>query len=171
LVSGIGDRAFGARPWAVTLTHKTKGSPTHSPESARKCGANVGARRSQPRHKSPISTPRTATTWTFLGADDGIRTRDPHLGKVMLYQLSHVRVTAQCSKPMISHFEQAVSGRAHRESAPDPRAANPSRSSHQRPIFELRLRSAGRLGGRGHCRDELVQAGLQQARHRVEVGN
>ena len=27
----------------------------------------------------------------FLGADDGIRTRDPHLGKVMLYQLSHVR--------------------------------------------------------------------------------
>ena len=26
-----------------------------------------------------------------LGADDEIRTRDPHLGKVMLYQLSHVR--------------------------------------------------------------------------------
>ena len=25
------------------------------------------------------------------GADDGVRTRDPHLGKVMLYQLSHVR--------------------------------------------------------------------------------
>ncbi len=27
-----------------------------------------------------------------LGADDGIRTRDPNLGKVVLYQLSHVRV-------------------------------------------------------------------------------
>jgi integrase len=27
------------------------------------------------------------------GADDGTRTRDPHLGKVMLYQLSHVRVS------------------------------------------------------------------------------
>src|SRR4051795_8877381 len=26
-----------------------------------------------------------------LRADDGIRTRDPHLGKVTLYQLSHVR--------------------------------------------------------------------------------
>ena len=25
-------------------------------------------------------------------ADDGIRTRDPHLGKVVLYQLSHVRM-------------------------------------------------------------------------------
>jgi hypothetical protein len=29
-----------------------------------------------------------------IRADDGIRTRDPHLGKVMLYQLSHVRATA-----------------------------------------------------------------------------
>ncbi len=28
-----------------------------------------------------------------LRADDGIRTRDPHLGKVMLYQLSHVRAS------------------------------------------------------------------------------
>ena len=34
-------------------------------------------------------------TWTFFGADDGIRTRDPHLGKVMLYQLSHVRVSGR----------------------------------------------------------------------------
>jgi hypothetical protein len=32
-----------------------------------------------------------ALTWGFSGADDGIRTRDPHLGKVVLYQLSHVR--------------------------------------------------------------------------------
>ena len=24
-------------------------------------------------------------TWTFSGADDGIRTRDPHLGKVILF--------------------------------------------------------------------------------------
>ena len=28
----------------------------------------------------------------FLRADDGIRTRDPHLGKVMRYQLRYVRV-------------------------------------------------------------------------------
>ena len=27
------------------------------------------------------------------GAEDGTRTRDPHLGKVMLYQLSHFRMT------------------------------------------------------------------------------
>ena len=31
----------------------------------------------------------------FHGADDEIRTRDPHLGKVMLYQLSYVRRRAR----------------------------------------------------------------------------
>ena len=29
---------------------------------------------------------------TFNGADNGARTRDPNLGKVVLYQLSHVRM-------------------------------------------------------------------------------
>ena len=29
---------------------------------------------------------------TFNGADNGARTRDPNLGKVVLYQLSHVRL-------------------------------------------------------------------------------
>ena len=52
---------------------------------------------------SPSSSPRRSPTPGVLagvsrvaeisGADDGIRTRDPHLGKVMLYQLSHVRVS------------------------------------------------------------------------------
>ena len=32
------------------------------------------------------------------GADDGVRTRDPTLGKVVLYQLSHVRVSAYNTK-------------------------------------------------------------------------
>ena len=41
---------------------------------------------------SPSSSPRRSPT-DLSGADDGIRTRDPHLGKVMLYQLSHVRVS------------------------------------------------------------------------------
>ncbi len=34
-------------------------------------------------------------TSDLSGADDGIRTRDPHLGKVVLYQLSHVRTAPQ----------------------------------------------------------------------------
>lgn len=34
-----------------------------------------------------------------IRADDGIRTRDPHLGKVMLYQLSHVRADSELYGP------------------------------------------------------------------------
>ena len=33
------------------------------------------------------------------GAEDGTRTRDPHLGKVMLYQLSHFRLRSNRSCP------------------------------------------------------------------------
>ena len=35
---------------------------------------------------------RASQGFTPIRADDEIRTRDPHLGKVMLYQLSHIRV-------------------------------------------------------------------------------
>ena len=40
---------------------------------------------------------QTAPCWAggSFGADDEIRTRDPHLGKVMLYQLSYVRVRTE----------------------------------------------------------------------------
>ncbi len=41
--------------------------------------------------KTQVSGPCWAADLVFLGADDEIRTRDPHLGKVMLYQLSHIR--------------------------------------------------------------------------------
>ena len=30
-----------------------------------------------------------------MRADDGIRTRDPHLGKVMRYQLRYVRINSE----------------------------------------------------------------------------
>jgi hypothetical protein len=41
--------------------------------------------------KTLLSAPCGALSRCFSGADDEIRTRDPHLGKVMLYQLSHIR--------------------------------------------------------------------------------
>ena len=37
--------------------------------------------------KGPLETVRKCN-----GADNGARTRDPNLGKVVLYQLSHVRL-------------------------------------------------------------------------------
>lgn len=40
-------------------------------------------------------------------ADDGIRTRDPHLGKVMLYQLSYIRlVPRELSSAMLNKYNQ-----------------------------------------------------------------
>ena len=38
-----------------------------------------------------LLAPQAGWESLVLRADDEIRTRDPHLGKVMLYQLSHVR--------------------------------------------------------------------------------
>ena len=37
--------------------------------------------------------------WWHLRADDGTRTRDPHLGKVMRYQLRYVRLSLLASPP------------------------------------------------------------------------
>jgi len=90
-----------------TQNKRVNGPPA---ENGQKMWCKCGARRSQTRHKGPISTPCTAATWTFSGADDGIRTRDPHLGKVMLYQLSHVRLfISDC----INVSEETSAGRAH----------------------------------------------------------
>ena len=62
------------------------------------CGGFANPHYLGPRHGA-LQQERTG--WTMqstpgvmtrdFGADDGTRTRDPHLGKVMLYQLSHVR--------------------------------------------------------------------------------
>lgn len=40
---------------------------------------------------------------SHLRADDGIRTRDPHLGKVMRYQLRYIRAQRTRSSPGAKH--------------------------------------------------------------------
>ncbi len=47
------------------------------------------------------------TGLNISGADNGVRTRDPHLGKVVLYQLSHVRV----AKSYISSCDNTAQGK------------------------------------------------------------
>ncbi len=80
--------------WGSGVHHQTVPRAEHTfrsridvqtPASASRALAARAAknRRADPRARSGVSS---------FGADDGIRTRDPHLGKVMLYQLSHVRV-------------------------------------------------------------------------------
>ena len=41
----------------------------------------------------------SALTCAFVRAGDRTRTGDPHLGKVMLYQLSHARVPGDSTNP------------------------------------------------------------------------
>ena len=50
----------------------------------------------------------------FCGADDGIRTRDPHLGKVVLYQLSHVRLVTTMLTAVHGTFNRTPDANEHR---------------------------------------------------------
>ena len=52
---------------------------------------------SRPRHRG--GDRRVQIKLTGARADDGTRTRDPHLGKVMLYQLSHIRIFGRSLEP------------------------------------------------------------------------
>ena len=55
---------------------------------------------------------------TSNGADNGARTRDPNLGKVVLYQLSHVRLriitirkSERTGKGVFDIFQNLITGR------------------------------------------------------------
>jgi hypothetical protein len=65
-----------------------------------------------PHHSA---TPPQGLMHLHLRADDGIRTRDPHLGKVMRYQLRYVRAQRTRSSP----------GAKHDDSPRDPAHTNP----------------------------------------------
>ena len=98
-------------------------------------------------------------------ADDGIRTRDPHLGKVMRYQLRYIRALRPSSSSVAMHddsprswaytnhllivafggSEQGVSPKAERESAGGPPPDVPARV----PLRELnRCRAVWEDAGR-----------------------
>ena len=68
-----------------------------------------------------------------LRADDGTRTRDPHLGKVMLYQLSHIRVNRMCGR-----------AKARRSCYQDDRGRYWDRTSDLFRVREARYRCANR---------------------------
>ena len=48
----------------------------------------------------------TDRPFSIHGADNGVRTRDPHLGKVVLYQLSHVRVAGKYIIPRTASTQE-----------------------------------------------------------------
>src|ERR1700755_788461 len=49
---------------------------------------------------SPLAHSTAGVDATAPRADDGIRTRDPHLGKVMRYQLRYIRAPRARSSPV-----------------------------------------------------------------------
>ena len=52
---------------------------------------------------SPLGHSTEQTSREVFRADDGTRTRDPHLGKVMRYQLRYIRVPRVRSSPGAKH--------------------------------------------------------------------
>ncbi len=71
-----------------------------------------------PRRTGPVygtipERPNGRRRRPFDGADDGIRTRDPHLGKVVLYQLSHVRVHPRLAR-LLRCFNRATRSPSNR---------------------------------------------------------
>src|SRR5436305_11178799 len=63
-----------------------------------------------------------------LRADDGIRTRDPHLGKVMRYQLRYIRAQRTRSSPGAKH-DDSPPERDRTNSSTPPRAARWTRAA------------------------------------------
>jgi hypothetical protein len=89
------------------------------------------------------------------GAEDGTRTRDPHLGKVMLYQLSHFRSSPRRvvgAESQIRTGDTAIFSRVLYQLSylgPSPSSGGPAR---RRPEDTTGLRRAARRGrARGHA--------------------
>ena len=91
-------------PWRPSWpsARRTRPAPTAPPGRTRWPTPATAAGQRVRRPASVCRSHRRAGRWRCAapswalrerGADDGIRTRDPNLGKVVLYQLSHVRVS------------------------------------------------------------------------------
>lgn len=93
-----------------------------------------------------------------LRADDGIRTRDPHLGKVMRYQLRYIRAPRTRSSPGAKH-DDSPRERAHTNFL-------------VRAVSRLSRRPATRCGRycRGPARASLRRRSPSRRRSRGSVG-
>src|SRR5258708_45132 len=72
-------------------------APGHSWRWRRESNPCARLCRPLPHHSA---TPPSGLMPLHLRADDGIRTRDPHLGKVMRYQLRYIRAPQTTSSPV-----------------------------------------------------------------------
>ena len=139
-------------------------SVKHVPERSKRCGSRPN--RARPDKQQRPYGQNIDSDLHILRADDGIRTRDPHLGKVMLYQLSHVRVTSKCSKavtpprPGIQLTALSQSPRAQTRSVPDQRLRSAAPVHRTQPAASDVAGTAARAG----------PDGTAASRHRGHVG-
>lgn len=70
--------------------------------------SNPCARLCRPLPHHSATPPLGIDANSHLRADDGIRTRDPHLGKVMRYQLRYIRAQRARSSPGAKHDDSPV---------------------------------------------------------------
>src|SRR5688572_17969472 len=89
-VRGFADRSLnhsGTSPPVVRLAAPRGFEPRFTDPKSAVLPLDDGA----PPRLTLAGQPRSGPAGHENGAEDGTRTRDPHLGKVMLYQLSHFR--------------------------------------------------------------------------------
>ncbi len=99
----------------------------------------------RPLHRKGIEPGEDVLAPRSLRADDGIRTRDPHLGKVMRYQLRHIRIAprlAVAHRVARMNISRRSSGNTNRGAETSPELCGPGHGtaldraappSHARP--------------------------------------
>ena len=110
-----------------------------------------GVRREAPKTPKPASLGRVSA-WCAEEADDGVRTRDPQLGKLMLYQLSYVRVRLRITDSGVPPW------RRKRRRLPLVYCPRTSRSE-SRVLGDKRLRSLGTAVFQASHKDEAIHGG------------
>src|SRR5437867_9401800 len=96
-VRGFADRSLdhsGTSPRQLTLAAPRGFEPRFTDPKSAVLPLDDGAANPPDEASRSVAGGHLAGTigpWARNGAEDGTRTRDPHLGKVMLYQLSHFR--------------------------------------------------------------------------------
>src|ERR1700731_1602073 len=104
-------RGTGIEPATSSVSGKRSPAELTAPGSKNwrwRRESNPCARLCRPLPHHSATPPRGFDTTCNPRADDGIRTRDPHLGKVMRYQLRYIRAHRARSSPGAKHDDSPI---------------------------------------------------------------
>jgi hypothetical protein len=140
-------RGTGIEPATSSVSGKRSPAELTAPGSKNwrwRRESNPCARLCRPLPHHSATPPRGFDATYNPRADDGIRTRDPHLGKVMRYQLRYIRAQRTRSSPGAKHddspIERACTTSPVTFGAP-PSAAHAARSATRPERANLRRHS------------------------------